>query len=649
MDSTKQSPTLLSLCTGYGGLERGLELVGIQPKVLAHVEIEAFAVANLVAKMEDGSLDPAPIWTDVKTLPMEPFRDRVDILTGGYPCFTEDACVLTSTGYKPIQEVSVGDSVLSHTGTWQRVTTVMCKENARVFRVKFNGGTDLLATGGHPFLARSKGKEWDNEKRTYSRVFSKPGWKTAKNLTQDCYLGQVLPPVGEDSHSTFFWWVVGRFLADGWTQKAPSTTCGRVNICCAREEAGGLEKRIKAGGFKAYRSEERTTTRFTIVKKDFYNFCLQFGAHAHGKYLPGFCLELPQEKARLLFEGYLSGDGHYSKNPRGRGHNWRVTSVSKSLAHGFALLAQRAFGVIAGVRVYTPKRVCVIEGRHVNERTRYIVDIPEQNKEAFIEGKYAWKPVRAVTAEGRATVYNISVEEDESYIVNGAIVHNCQPFSYAGKRKGAEDPRHLWPAFLRLIDGIKPKMCFFENVAGHISLGLREVLSDLESRGYETTWGIFSAAEVGAPHQRKRVFILAHARFITEGGEKRRFDHPGDSSGDQEGVGTKTGDGFTDRCKKLACANDQRLVDWRTSRLSPESACGSCWPARPGEVQHDWEEPRTAGNTEAKPGLGGTADGAADRVDPIAHRVDQLRLLGNGVVPQTAALAWVVLSRHFGN
>jgi DNA (cytosine-5)-methyltransferase 1 len=85
----------------------------------------------------------------------------------------------------------------------------------------------------------------------------------------------------------------------------------------------------------------------------------------------------------------------------------------------------------------------------------------------------------------------------------------CQPFSAAGKRLGTEDPRHLWPYILDHIRSIRPVRCMFENVEGHISLGLREVIGDLEGAGYRTAWGIFSAAEVGAPHQRKRVYILA--------------------------------------------------------------------------------------------------------------------------------------------
>lgn len=86
MDNSKELPTVISFCAGYGGIERGLELAGIEHRVLAYVEIEAFSIANLVAKMEQGELVPAPIYTDIKTFPSDLFRDSVDIITGGYPC-----------------------------------------------------------------------------------------------------------------------------------------------------------------------------------------------------------------------------------------------------------------------------------------------------------------------------------------------------------------------------------------------------------------------------------------------------------------------------------------------------------------------------------------------------------------------------------
>jgi DNA (cytosine-5)-methyltransferase 1 len=90
----------------------------------------------------------------------------------------------------------------------------------------------------------------------------------------------------------------------------------------------------------------------------------------------------------------------------------------------------------------------------------------------------------------------------------------CQPFSAAGKRLGAEDPRHLWPFISAGIAAMRPSVCFFENVEGHISLGLSDVMQDLAGLGYRATWCVASASECGAPHQRKRVFILAYEQSL---------------------------------------------------------------------------------------------------------------------------------------
>jgi len=176
---------------------------------------------------------------------------------------------------------------------------------------------------------------------------------------------------------------------------------------------------------------------------------------------------------------------------------------------------------------------------------------------------------------------------DRVDIITGG--YPCQPFSAAGKRAGKDDPRHLWPWIRQHVDTIRPSRCFFENVEGHISLGLREVVEDLESLGYTTTWGIFSASEVGAPHQRKRVYILAYTNDASSegrgvpGGVHQK--HP-QSNSSCDGVGREA-----------------------TQQWLPE------------------------------PGLGRVVDGCA-------NRVDRLRLLGNGVVPQTAAKAWTILNRR---
>lgn len=187
--------------------------------------------------------------------------------------------------------------------------------------------------------------------------------------------------------------------------------------------------------------------------------------------------------------------------------------------------------------------------------------------------------------------------------------------SHAGKRIGTDDPRHLWPDIERIIDECEPGHVFFENVEGHINLGLCEVLASLESRGYEATWGIFSAAEVGAPHQRKRVFILGRRKLADSGSEGlQRY------------------------------AGNEQASRWKFPRKNRPATSGglSLWPARPGGPQYEWEEPRIVADSaggnerEAEPKLGGTANGTSSRVD-------RLRLLGNGVVPQVAEKAFITL------
>ena len=202
------------------------------------------------------------------------------------------------------------------------------------------------------------------------------------------------------------------------------------------------------------------------------------------------------------------------------------------------------------------------------------------------------------------------VFRDRVDIITGG--YPCQPFSAAGKRKGGDDPRHLWPYIRKHVETIRPVQCFFENVEGHISLGLNSVISDLEEDGYSTTWGIFSAREVGAPHQRKRVYIMANSRCSAS------------SEGKQQTELRTTRLGESPRGTWPDCG-------------SPQNAKRQAWPSGPGQEQHEWEQPRTVWKT--KPLLGGTLDGNR-------NRVDRLRLLGNAVVPQTAAKAYSVLSER---
>lgn len=128
-----------------------------------------------------------------------------------------------------------------------------------------------------------------------------------------------------------------------------------------------------------------------------------------------------------------------------------------------------------------------------------------------------WKDIRTLTKEsfyertGRRTVD----------IISGGFP--CQPFSVAGKQKGKEDDRYLWPEMLRVIRELAPPWVIGENVPGIMRIAGRTVCEDLEREGYAVTVFNFEAAAVGAPHRRERVFFVANAKCS----ERRPSESPG--------------------------------------------------------------------------------------------------------------------------
>jgi DNA (cytosine-5)-methyltransferase 1 len=130
----------------------------------------------------------------------------------------------------------------------------------------------------------------------------------------------------------------------------------------------------------------------------------------------------------------------------------------------------------------------------------------------------------------------------------------CQPFSVAGKQRGAEDDRHIWPEIRTIVEAKRPTWCVFENVYGHIKLGLDEVLSDLEAIGYATRPFVVPACAVNAPHKRNRVWIIAHAD--SEGESGRAIDE-GQRSGKLVGNAQHNGSPTT----KINGSSDQASDD----------------------------------------------------------------------------------------
>jgi DNA (cytosine-5)-methyltransferase 1 len=114
---------------------------------------------------------------------------------------------------------------------------------------------------------------------------------------------------------------------------------------------------------------------------------------------------------------------------------------------------------------------------------------------------------------GDVTAYDFSELSGSVDVVTAG--YPCQPFSHAGNRLAEKDPRHIWPSIFAAIHTIQPGYVVLENVIGHVKLGLNQVVNDLESVGYDVAWQVFSAADTGMPHRRKRVFVLARMPHLT--------------------------------------------------------------------------------------------------------------------------------------
>ena len=207
----------------------------------------------------------------------------------------------------------------------------------------------------------------------------------------------------------------------------------------------------------------------------------------------------------------------------------------------------------------------------------------------------------------------------------------CQPFSQAGKRRGTEDDRHLWPEMLRIISEVRPTWVIGENVIGIVKMELDSILSDLEGEGYQTRAFIIPACGIDAPHKRDRVWIIAHANSegesdgpINEGPRPRQLELMADpdsgfSTVTQQAVqaGRATiissskdvADSESERVQRLWSSGEQKPHTYAGQKLS---LCGS-------------ERPRPA-YWEAEPGMGRVVDG-------IPNRVDRIKGLGNAVVP----------------
>lgn len=235
-----------------------------------------------------------------------------------------------------------------------------------------------------------------------------------------------------------------------------------------------------------------------------------------------------------------------------------------------------------------------------------IADYPTKVLEKHWPEVPRWRDIRDVTADSFRQKTGLQTVN----LISGGFP--CQPFSISGKRRGKTDDRFLWPEMLRVIKELKPRWVLGENVAGFISLGLDDALSDLETCGYESWSIVLPACSVGAPHRRDRVFILSYSGCTL-------LQRGIISSTNENEVKKRT----TNIFKRPDCSP---AINVANTDSEGQQAGGFQEPTR-REVSCRYSTAFKRTHWAAEPSVGRVANG-------VPSRMDRLKCLGNAVVPQ---------------
>lgn len=460
-------------------------------------------------------------------------------------CFPAGTLVLTQHGYLPIESVAVGDHVLTHRGRWRQVTETSSTRRP-LMRLRGHGHPGLLVSPEHPFYARSS-KRGAND------------WITASKLDDGCYwatpiafpttLRNLIPAVAGRGMVTGpeLMWLAGRYLADGWTRL--TSTRGELVISCGRHEVVGLREKLAAWP----RTGERAgTNELAWSERDIpgvdghgsYQFSTshrglvewlreQFGHGSEFKSIPSWAFGMDRDLREQLLAGYVSGDGWRGEWTRDHGQVVgsiiEVTTVSKALAFSLKALAC-SLGFT--VTVYSATNNGTIEGRQVNTlpvwKVKWRPALHELHRQTVREDHLEFTPIREVEHDVAADVqvFNIGVEDDESYVVEGIVVHNCKHFSKAkgGKPREQKIRGLAWVA-VRWAQRVRPRIIALENVEEFRDWGplssdgrpirerrgetFRAFVRKLVRLGYVVEHRLLRACDYGAPTSRRRLFLIA--------------------------------------------------------------------------------------------------------------------------------------------
>lgn len=534
----------LSLFSGIGSPEEALRNIGVNFELVGFSEIDKYATQSY-CNVHD--VDEMLNLGDISSIDLNLLPKDIDLITHGSPCFPYGTKVLTDKGYKEIQDVVVGDMVLTHTNQFKKVYDTMTNKSSDIYTIKTQCSFEFRATGNHPFYVREKCSIYDKSKRNMVRTFKSAEWKWLKDLNKNYFVGVAINQeskypewsgVSNNQNNNVekinnlsglfvkseFWYLVGRFVGDGWItegfSKKENKPTYRTTICCSHNELEELESKIN-GILKYSVAKERTVYKLQFSNKELTLFLKQFGKGAKNKCLTETIFNLPKHELECFLDGYLDSDGCIPKNSNKIRPKYKITSISEDLILGVGQVVAKLYNVPFSISKTIRPKTCIIEGRTVNQNDTYqITFFKEQGgTHGFYEDGYVWMPIRSVNIVNSETidVYNLEVEEDHSYTVNNIIVHNCQDYSKAGNREGGDEGSGtrsslMWNT-VSICEHTKPKYVIWENVRNVLSPrhihNFEKYLDRMGEMGYKNYFKILNSKDFGVPQNRERIFVIS--------------------------------------------------------------------------------------------------------------------------------------------
>lgn len=492
---------VLELFAGIGACSKALERLNIPHEIVDAVEIDKYAINSFNA-IHGTNFEPQDITTWNKDI-------DVDLIMHGSPCVTADSLILTKDGYKPIFDVQVGDEVLTKSNVWHKVAKKFNNGLHQTCYLDGMGFENIHCTLNHKFYVR----EMYRKGHKNIRCFKEPVFKEAKDLTKKDYFG--VPVIQEEK--TFytdecdFWYMLGMYLGDGWLSKTTNDTI----IACNDIKLKKLKSHLDKEKWKYTYYKEKTCYKFRFSNKNVYQFIKKYiGTGSDNKHIPYEILCLPKKQLQSFYDGYLDSDGCVVENYH------QFSSINRGMLYSVSLIINKLYNRPTCFYKIKVAKTKIIEGREVNQKEWYQLRFkPTTNKQdkAFYEDGYIWYPFNKLTIAKKENVYNMEVEEDHSYIIQGCISKNCQDFSLAGKQAGGDKDSgtrsSLMYETIRIVEKLKPNYVVWENVKNLLSKKHRHnfdaYLQTMEQLGYDTYYQVLNSKDYLTPQNRERVFTIS--------------------------------------------------------------------------------------------------------------------------------------------